>query len=173
SRRALSTPAPARLRPRPCRARRSSRLPSGLHHHLDRFALVHRPVAVGHLVEAEDAVEDAAGFDAAFEDVRQELLEVRADRGGAAAHADVVEEGRPRGGHRLVLWDADAADCATGPSNLDCRELRLLEADALEDGVDAVVVCELAHALDRLVSSLADDVGRAELARERAPVRLP
>ena len=49
----------------------------------------------------------------------------------------------------------------------------MFEADALENGVDAVVVGELAHALDRLVSSLADDVRRPELARERDPVRVP
>ena len=47
---------------------------------------------------------------------------------------------------------------------------RLLEADALEDGVDAEAAGELAHALDGLVAALADDVRRAELARERDPV---
>ena len=39
-------------------------------HHLDRLALVHGPIPVGDFVEADDAVEDAAGLDPAFEDVR-------------------------------------------------------------------------------------------------------
>ena len=40
---------------------------------------------------------------------------------------------------------------------------RLLGADALEDGVDAEAAGQLAHAFDRLLAALADDVGRAEL----------
>src|SRR5438046_2980602 len=67
--------------------RRSGRT-SGLHHDLDRLAVVHRTVAVRYLVEADDPVEDAARLDPAFEDVWEKLLDVRADRGGAAAHAD-------------------------------------------------------------------------------------
>ena len=47
---------------------------------------------------------------------------------------------------------------------------RLAVADAFEDGVGAEAAGELAHALDRLVAALADDVGRAELARERDAV---
>ena len=43
-------------------------------------------------------------------------------------------------------------------------------ADAFEHGVGAEAAGELAHALDRLVAALADDVGRAELPRERDPV---
>jgi len=35
-------------------------LSSGLHHHLDRLAIIHRPVTVGNLVEADDPVEDPA-----------------------------------------------------------------------------------------------------------------
>src|SRR5882762_1520596 len=62
------------------RGRRSSlRSWSDLDHDLDRFAVVHRPVAVGHPLEAHHAVEDVAGFDPAFEDVRQELLDVGTD----------------------------------------------------------------------------------------------
>ena len=55
------------------------------------------------------------------------------------------------------------------PSAVDDR---LLVADALEDGVGAEAAGQLAHALDRLVAALADDVGRAELPRERDPVRV-
>ncbi len=38
----------------------------------DRFAVVHRAVAVGRPVQAHDPVEDAARLDSAFEDIRQQ-----------------------------------------------------------------------------------------------------
>ena len=47
------------------------------------------------------------------------------------------------------------------------------EADALEDRMDAKAAGELAHALDRLIAALADDVGCAELSRECDPVGMP
>jgi hypothetical protein len=80
------------------------------HHHLDRLALVHRAIAVGHPVEVRDAIEDVAGFDPAFEDVRQQLLDVRAGRGRAAADSDVVEERLDRGWDLLMLRNTDATD---------------------------------------------------------------
>jgi hypothetical protein len=52
---------------------------------------------------------DPAGLNPALEDVRQKLFDVRADRGGSAAHRDVVVECRPRRPHRLVLGNAGAA----------------------------------------------------------------
>ena len=79
---------------------------------------------------------------------------------------------RLRCGHRLVLGKADAADRTARARDADGREYRLLEADGLEHGVDAEAVGELAHALDRLVAALADDVGRAELSRQRYPGRV-
>src|SRR5205807_3132744 len=100
----------------------------------------------------------------------QELLDVGADRRGAAADGDVVEERGPRRGHRLVLGDSDAADRAARAGDADGGEHRLLEADALEDGVDAEAAGELAHPLDCLVAALADDVRGAELLCERDPV---
>lgn len=42
---------------------------SRLDHDLDRVPFGHRPVAVGHLVEGYHPVENAPGFDSAFEDV--------------------------------------------------------------------------------------------------------
>jgi hypothetical protein len=43
---------------------------SELDQDLDRLALVHRAVSVGHAVEVRDPIEYAAGLDPAFEDVR-------------------------------------------------------------------------------------------------------
>jgi len=48
------------------------RLRSKLDHDLECLAFVHCAVALGHLVDAHDPVEDATGLDPAFEDVRQE-----------------------------------------------------------------------------------------------------
>ena len=54
-----------------------------LHHDFDCPALVHSSVAVGDLVEADDPVEDAAGFDLAPKDVREQRFDIGADRSGA------------------------------------------------------------------------------------------
>src|SRR5437879_12586704 len=92
---------------------------------------------------------------------------------GPAAHGDVVVERRPRRGHRFVLGDTDAADCATWPCDAERGEQRLFEADALEDGVAAEAAGEFAHALDGLAASLAHAVCCPELSRQRDPVRTP
>src|SRR5438876_3803896 len=139
---------------------------SELDQDLDRFAFVHRPVAVRHLVEAHDPIEDSTRFDEAFEDVREELLDVRAARCGSTADGDVVVKCRLRRRQRLVLGDADAADCASRTGDAESRPHRLLESDAFEDSVDAEAAGELAHALNRLVASLADDVRCAEPPRQ-------
>ena len=140
------------------------------HEHLDRLALVHRPVAVGYAVEVDDAVEDPARLDPSLEDVGQQFLDVGADRGGTAADADVVVERRLRSGELLLLRDADPADGAAGSGDSDRRQLRLLEADALEYGVDAVAAGQFFDALDGFVAAFAYDIGGSELARERNPV---
>src|SRR5215210_279115 len=144
--------------------------PSGPHHYLDRLAIVHRPVAVGHPVEAHDTVEDAAGLDPALQHVRQELLYVGAHRRGPAAHGDVAEERRQRGGDRLVLGHADAADRAARARDAYGRSHRLTVADALQHRVGAEATCEPTHALDGLLAPLAHHVRRAELPRQRDAV---
>src|SRR5436305_12229483 len=49
------------------------RLRSKLDHDLECLAFVHCAVALGHLVDAHDPVEDATRLDPAFQAVRQEL----------------------------------------------------------------------------------------------------
>src|SRR2546422_5091723 len=110
---------------------------SELDQDLDRFAFVHRPVAVRHLVEAHDPIEDSTRFDQAFEDVREELLDVRAARCGSTADGDVVIECRLRRRQRFVLGDADAANSASRRADAESGPHRLLESDAFEDSVDA------------------------------------
>ena len=65
---------------------------------------------------------------------------------------------------------ADAPDRAAGAGDLDRGVDRLLGADAFEHRVHAEAAGQLADALDGLLAALADDVGGAELARERDPV---
>src|SRR5439155_20291006 len=101
---------------------------------LDGLALVHRAVAVRHLVEADDSVEDTAWLDPPVEDVRHELLDVCARRGRTAGDADVVEEGRRRRRNLLLLGNADSPDRAAGTRDAESRDRRLLVANALEDG---------------------------------------
>ena len=140
---------------------------------LERLALVHRPVPVGHLVEARHAVEDAAGLDPALEDVRQELLDIGACRGRASGDGHVLEERLHAVRNRLRLGNADTADGATRTCDLEGRDGRLVVTDALEDGVGSQAVGELADPLDRLVASFADDVRRPELLRQRGPTGMP
>ena len=58
----------------------------------EAFAVVHVPISVGDAVAVGGGVEDLAGFDAAVEDVRHELVDVGADRGGATGEVDVAAE---------------------------------------------------------------------------------
>jgi hypothetical protein len=93
-------------------------------------------------------------------------------RAGAGPPAMVTffQKAMPTGPTR-VLGHADASDRAAGSSDLEGGHDRLLEADALEDGIDAEPARELANTLHRFLAALADDVRRAELARQRDPVR--
>jgi hypothetical protein len=116
-------------------------------------------------------------FDPAFEDVRQQLLDVRAGRSSAAAHGDVVEERQQRCRHRLFLGKTDAADCATRTRDIESCAHRLFEADALEDGVDAEAAGELAHALNAssprsLTTSVAAQMLPEVVAGDHKDVRL-
>ncbi len=70
----------------------------------------------------------------------------------------------------LVLREADAADSAARADDAERGLDRLVVTDALENGVDAEAARELTDALDRLLATLADDVCRAEVARECDPV---
>src|SRR5690349_22175603 len=65
---------------------------SRLDENLERGALVHRPVAVGGVLEGHGAVEDPAGLDPALQDVGQQLLDVGALRTRAAGERDVAAE---------------------------------------------------------------------------------
>src|SRR5437763_1184201 len=92
---------------------------------------------------------------------------------GAAAYRDVLEEGRERGGDRLVVGHADAADGAARAGDADGGRHGLVGADALEDRVRAEAAGQLHHARHGLVAALAHHVGPAELLRQRDPVRVP
>src|SRR5439155_262580 len=109
-------------------------------------------------------------FDLALEDVREQLLDVRADRGRSAADGDVVVERRFRAGDRLVVGDTHAPHGATRTGDADRGAHGLVGADALDDGVDAEAAGQRAHARDGLLATLAHDVRCAELLRQGNPV---
>src|SRR5436190_15557686 len=136
----------------------------GLDQHFERLAVVHRAVAVWHADEAGRPVEDPAGLDLALEDVGHQPLDVGARRRGPAREHEVGEEALLRARDRLSFGDADTADGAAWSRAADRREYRLVGTDALQHRVGAEAVRQLAHALDRLVASLLDDLVGAEFA---------
>src|SRR3954447_12126190 len=83
---------------------------SGTDEDLERLAGVHRLVAGGDVVQADGAVEHAAGLDAALEHVGQQFLDVGALGTGAAGEGDVAAEEVEASGGLLVLRHADPAD---------------------------------------------------------------
>src|SRR5206468_677749 len=64
----------------------------GVDHHLERLSIGHRAITVRDAIEVDGAVQDLARLDPAFEDVRQELLDIGAGRRRSAADLDVAKE---------------------------------------------------------------------------------
>src|SRR3954447_3532847 len=110
--------------------------PLGLHHHLDRLAVVHGAVALGNALKIDRAVEDPTRLNAAFEDVWQQFLDIGAHRRGTAADDDVLVEKRLRGGDGFVMRDANAADRTARAGNTDGCVHSLVGTDAFQHGVN-------------------------------------
>src|SRR2546423_469039 len=127
---------------------------SGTDEDFERFPVGHGPVAVRHLLEADGAVEHAAGLERAVEHVGQELLDVGAGRRDAPGEGDVAHEHVEVHRDLRVLRGSDPADHATvahdGEGGLDGR----LQTDALQHGVRAVATGELMHLLDAILAAL-------------------
>src|SRR5207245_4203032 len=119
-------------------------------------AVVHGAVTVWKLIQTNDPIEYPARLDLALEHIGKQLLNVRADRGGAAADSEVVVERRLRGGDRLVVGDANAAHGATRTGDADRGAHGLAGADALEGGVDGGGGGPLPRAAGALPCPLAD-----------------
>src|SRR3954471_24512733 len=85
---------------------------------LDRAALVHRPVALGGLVQRQGEVEDAAGVDGAVADELDQVGQEAADRGGTAVQVHLGED-QLVAGQRDVVGDADVADVPAGAGGPD------------------------------------------------------
>src|SRR4249919_2345913 len=83
---------------------------------LQDFAVVHRAIAVRHVLDRAGAVEDTTWLDPTVEDVRQQLLDVRAHGRGTAGDGSVLPE-RNAGACRVVLGHADTTDRAAGSGN--------------------------------------------------------
>jgi pimeloyl-ACP methyl ester carboxylesterase len=81
------------------------------------------------------------------------LGQVRANRSGATAHADVAPE-HVRLRDVGYVGDTDPTDHATGTGGLQRLDDGLVGADALQDGVGTDAVRELLDSLDAVVASL-------------------
>ena len=92
------------------------------------------------------------------------------DGRGAAADHNIVIECRLRSRHGLFLRNADATHRATGTRNANCCVHRLVGSDALKNRVSAKAACELTHALNCLLASLADDICCAEFSGKGDPI---
>src|SRR6266550_7840124 len=157
---------------RVCSGRTSVRADASLEldHDLDRFAVVHCTVAIGPAVEIRHAVEYASRIDSSLHHIRHQLLDVSPHRSRSAADRDVLEEAVIARWNRLVLRNADATDRSARTSDTEGREHRFLEPDALENGMCADALRQLANLVDRRFTALAHDVRGAELLRQRDPI---
>jgi hypothetical protein len=70
------------------------------------------------------------------------------------------------------VGDTNAADGAARAGDAGGGEHGLMCADAFQHGVHAKATGELAHALDRFVAALTDDVSCAERFRKRDPLTM-
>src|SRR5438270_3009702 len=127
-------------------------------------ALRHGGVGVVDVVQAGLVVEYQARVDAAGEDVTEQLGNVAAGRGDAAAQADVAEDDRlQRDGE--VVRDTDGADDRPDPGDAECGVHGLAGAGAFQGG-GADTAGHVHDQLGGVVTALGDDVGGAELAGE-------
>src|SRR3954464_6223016 len=145
---------------------------SGLDHHFNGLAAVHRAIAFGHTIETDHAVEDPSGLDAACEDIGQQLLDVGAHGCGSAADDDVLVEERLRRRDDVVVRDADASDRAAGAGNTHGSSHGLVRPDAFKHRVGSEPVRQIANPGNAFLAALADDVGRAKILRQGEPVRM-
>ena len=71
------------------------------------------------------------------------------------------------------MRDSDRADHRARAGDRECRSHRLVRPDTLEGGVDADTVGHRHDSLGRGVAALGEDVGGAELARQRLAGGVP
>lgn len=113
-------------------------------------------IAFGDLLQGQGEVEDLARVDPAREDQVDQVGQVAAYGGGAAAQADVGEE-QLLAVDRHVAGDADEADVAAGAGRAQGL-LHAWGADALQHTVGADTFGEVLDAGDTFLAALGDDV---------------
>src|SRR5215204_4731553 len=132
---------------------------------LDRAALVHRAVALRHLLQRQGQVEDLAGGDLPVPDQVDKLGQEAPHRGGTAVQVHMREEELlPRDLH--VVEHADEPDVTACPRAADGLHHRLLRADGLDDRVRAEPAGEFLDPCRALLAALGHDLGRVELPGE-------
>src|SRR5829696_6968254 len=132
---------------------------------LDRAALVHRAVALRHLLERQVQVEDLAGVDLPVPDQLDKLGQEAPHRGGTAVQVHMREEELlPRDLH--VVEHAHEPNVTACPRGADGLHHGLLRADRLDDRVRPETVGHVLDPCRALLAALGHDLGRAELQRE-------
>src|SRR5829696_7955975 len=158
--RTISVPAAATARERP-----GSGGSLRAQQRLDRAALVHRAVALRHLLQRQGQVEDLAGVDLPVPDQLDQLGQEAPHWGGTAVQVHMREEELlPRDLH--IVEHADEPDVTAGPRAADGLHHRLLRADGLHDRVRAEPAGELLDPCRALLAALGHDLTRAELPGE-------
>ena len=103
------------------------------------------------------------------QDPVEQVGQVRANRSGAAAPADVAPE-HVRLRNVGYVGDTDPTDHATGTGGLQRLDDGLVGADALQDGVGSDAVRELLDGLDAVVASLREVHQMQSKAVTREPI---
>src|SRR5260221_13761939 len=77
--------------------------------YLDRFACVHRTVAIRDLIEFTCPIENTTRFDPAFENIREQFLDVRTSRGRTSSDGYVAKERWLSRWHHFILRNPNAS----------------------------------------------------------------
>ena len=115
---------------------------SGAQQRLDRAALVHRAVTLGHVVKRQGQVEHLPGIDLPAPHQLDQLGQVATHRSGTAVEANVSEE-------QLLaieldsVRDANVAHLPAFPAGTDRLQHRLLSSNALQNRVSTDSVGQL------------------------------
>src|SRR5207237_7961328 len=119
---------------------------------LDRAALVHRAVALRHLIEWQHQVEDFPGVDLSIKHQLNQLGEEAAHRRGATVKMDVRVE-QLRAIEVDSVRDADVADRPARARGSYRLHHRLGRADTFQHGVRTHALGQLPDAFTALVSA--------------------
>src|SRR5438067_2456098 len=145
----------------------SGNVGSRVQERLDGAAFVHRPVAVGDLIQGQREVEDPPRVDLTVPDEVDQLGEEPAHWRWAAVQVRVTEEELVAG--QVAVGDTDVTNVSAGTGGADRLQHRLAGAHCLDCRVRPEPVGQVLDLRCALVAAFLDDVGGAELGRRLLP----